>query len=215
MSTVETIHELSEIDRWFLWKAGGHRRAGARDSRPRTARRASCSGRPSGPGSPTRRSAGSPARPRREFATLRDRSRHGAGLQDGRYLRRRVRGGDAVLLLHLRGGGRSDADRRRARARRRLRPDPDRAGHRVRLLLGPGGPRAPRCRRRLDHDQLQPGDRLDRLRRLRPPLLRAARCRERRTRSCGTRRTATTTASDAAGRSSSSAVRPRSTSPSR
>ena len=42
-----------------------------------------------------------------------------------------------------------DPRRRRWRGRRprhRLWPDPDRAGDRVRLLLGPGGGRAPRCR---------------------------------------------------------------------
>ena len=50
--------------------------------------------------------------------------------------------------------------------RDRLGPDPDRPGHRVRLLLGPGRLGAARGRRAEHHDQLQPRDRLDRLRRL-------------------------------------------------
>ena len=51
---------------------------------------------------------------------------------------------------------------------------PDRAGHRVRLLLLSRLLRAQRRRLRDDHDQLQPGDGLDRLRHLRPALFRAA-----------------------------------------
>ena len=56
----------------------------------------------------------------------------------------------------------------------RRRPEPHRPGHRVRLLLLPRRLRARRGRPRVDHGQLQPGDRVDRLRHLRPPLLRAA-----------------------------------------
>ena len=56
----------------------------------------------------------------------------------------------------------------------RRRPEPHRPGHRVRLLLLPRRLRAARRRLRSDHDQLQPGDRLDRLRHLRPALFRAA-----------------------------------------
>ena len=56
----------------------------------------------------------------------------------------------------------------------RLRPEPDRAGHRVRLLLRARQLR-PRRRRLRDGDaQLQPRDGVHRLRHLRPPLLRAA-----------------------------------------
>ena len=63
---------------------------------------------------------------------------------------------------------------RREGARHRQRADPHRPGDRVRLLcrprrLGPAG-----GRRRRDHGQLQPRDRLHRLRHQRPPLLRAA-----------------------------------------
>ena len=48
----------------------------------------------------------------RRSARARERQRHPAGLQDGRHLRRRVRGAHAVLLLDLRAG------RRRAHGRR-------------------------------------------------------------------------------------------------
>ena len=59
-------------------------------------------------------------------------------------------------------------------ARHRLGPGPDRAGDRVRLLRGPrrGEPALPRLGG--GHGELQPGDGLDRLRRLLAPLLRAA-----------------------------------------
>ena len=64
----------------------------------------------------------------------------------------------------------------RARARRdpRLRPEPHRPGHRVRLLLRARGDDRARAGLRRGDGQLQPGDGLDRLRHLRPPLLRAA-----------------------------------------
>ena len=57
------------------------------------------------------------------------------------------------------------------------RPEPDRPGDRVRLLLRPRGAELPRAGLRGGDGQLQPGDRLDRLRHLRPALLRAARRR--------------------------------------
>ena len=53
-------------------------------------------------------------------------------------------------------------------------PEPDRPGDRVRLLLRPRLLRALGGGLRDRHDQLQPRDGLDRLRHLRPPLLRAA-----------------------------------------
>ena len=69
--------------------------------------------------------------------------------------------------------------REAARRHPRLRPEPDRPGDRVRLLLRPCRAELPGARLRGDHGQLQPGDGLDRLRHLRPPLLRAARRRAR------------------------------------
>ena len=59
----------------------------------------------------------------------------------------------------------------------RLRPEPDRPGNRVRLLLRPRRAGVPRARLRGRDGQLQPGDGLDRLRHVGPPLLRAARRR--------------------------------------
>jgi hypothetical protein len=56
----------------------------------------------------------------------------------------------------------------------RRRPEPHRPGHRVRLLLRACGAGHARGRLRDHHGQLQPGDRVDRLRHLGPPLLRAA-----------------------------------------
>ena len=80
-----------------------------------------------------------------------------------------------VSLLDLRGRGRG---RRRPTAREGhhpgLRAQPHRPGHRVRLLLRPRRLRAPRAGRGGDHGQLQPRDGLDRLRHLRPAVLRAA-----------------------------------------
>ena len=54
------------------------------------------------------------------------------------------------------------------------RAQPHRPGHRVRLLLLPCGLLAVGARLRDHHGQLQSGDRLDRLRHLRPALFRAA-----------------------------------------
>ena len=56
----------------------------------------------------------------------------------------------------------------------RLGPQPDRPGHRVRLLLRARLHDPARRRLRDGHDQLQPRDRLDRLRHVGPPVLRAA-----------------------------------------
>ena len=56
----------------------------------------------------------------------------------------------------------------------RRRAEPDRPGDRVRLLLRARGDDRARARPRRGDGQLQPGDRLDRLRHLRSPLLRAA-----------------------------------------
>ncbi len=65
---------------------------------------------------------------------------------------------------------------RRARVGRdpRLRPQPHRPGHRVRLLLRARRHDRARLRARRRDGQLQPRDRLHRLRHLRPPVLRAA-----------------------------------------
>ena len=61
----------------------------------------------------------------------------------------------------------------------RLGPEPHRPGRRVRLLVRARVVRAVGCRLRDRHGQLQPRDRLDRLRHERPPVLRAAHARGR------------------------------------
>ena len=141
-------------------------------------------GGPSGSASPTRQLAlplGRRPRPTCAPPALgRRRARH---LQDRRHLRGRVRGRHAVPLLDLRGRGRGA---RRATGRKVVilgsGPEPHRPGHRVRLLLRARQLRPARRRLRDDHGQLQPRDRLDRLRHQRPPLLRAAH----RTKTCST-----------------------------
>ena len=105
-----------------------------------------------------------------------------ARVRDGGHLRGRVRGGDALLLQHLRGGrlaARGAAGRPPRGARHRLGAGPDRAGDRVRLLRGPRRREPARPRLGGGPRELQPRDGLDRLRRQQPPLLRAARRRER------------------------------------
>ena len=118
------------------------------------------------------------------------RARHPAGVPRGRHLRRRVRGGDAVFLFVLRvGRGTWDARRGNGGAssqvprlsspkvegpRPRRRAEPDRAGHRVRLVLLPRGVRAAGAGVRGGDDELEPRDGLHRLRHERPALLRAA-----------------------------------------
>ena len=101
-------------------------------------------------------------------------ARHPARVQARRYLRRGVRDLDRLPVLDLRGGVRGGADRPAQDRDPRRRAEPHRPGHRVRLLLRARGARAARGRVRDHHGQLQPGDGLDRLRHLGPPVLRAA-----------------------------------------
>ena len=107
------------------------------------------------------------------------RARHPPGLQARRHLRRRVLDPHRVHVLDVRGRMRGRAHRPPQGDRAGRRPEPDRAGDRVRLLLRACRDGAARGRLRDDHGQLQSGDRLDRLRHLRPPLLRAADARGR------------------------------------
>ena len=100
-------------------------------------------------------------------------------LQDGRHLWCGVRGRHAVPLLDLRGRGRGAAERSTEGGHPRIRSQSDRAGDRVRLLLRARELRASRRRVRDDHDQLQPGDRFDRLRHQRSSVLRTAHVRGR------------------------------------
>ena len=100
----------------------------------------------------------------------------------GGHVRRRVPGAHPLLLLRLGASARRRRPRpARGRAGRapvgrdpRRRAQPDRAGHRVRLLLRARRDDRARVRPGRGHDQLQPRDGLDRLRHVRPALLRAA-----------------------------------------
>ena len=105
---------------------------------------------------------------------------HRARLQARRHLRRRVRVAHALPLLDLR-----DASARPTPTDRKKvddpgqRAQPHRPGDRVRLLLLPRLLRLQGGGLRDHHGQLQPGDGLDRLRHLRPALLRAPHLRGR------------------------------------
>ena len=114
-----------------------------------------------------------------EVRELRHELGRAAGVQDGRHLRGRVRGPHAVPLLVVRRGDRGRPERPRQGDHPGLGAQPDRPGHRVRLLVRARRADPARGRVRDDHGQLQPRDRVDRLRHLRPPLLRAADARGR------------------------------------
>ena len=103
-------------------------------------------------------------------------------VQDRRHLRRRVRGDHAVPLRHLRGRGRGSTEHPSAGGDPRVGAQPDRPGDRVRLLLRPRVDGAPRGGLRDGDGELQPRDRLDRLRHVGPALLRAHHRRGRRQR---------------------------------
>ncbi len=168
--------------------AAGHRSAAARPTFGRRHRRRR--DRPTSDG-PNAVPPGEAARVLRRPAGVPARCRHrasgragGAGgpagrrrrpdVQDGRHVRGRVRGVHAVLLRHLRGRGRGPPVRQGTGRHPRVRAEPDRAGDRVRLLLRPREHGAAGGRLRDGHDQLQPRDRVDRLRHVRPAVLRAA-----------------------------------------
>ncbi len=133
-----------------------------------------------------RRPAGLPPRRLRgRHAGVAARARRAGDLQDGRHLRRGVRGVHALPLRDLRGGGRGPPLRARPRDHPGLGTEPHRAGDRVRLLLRARVHVAARRGLRDGHGQLQPRDGVDRLRHLGPPLLRAADRRGRRQRARG------------------------------
>ena len=96
------------------------------------------------------------------------------GLQARGHLRRRVRDQHRLHVLDLRGRVRGRADQQQEDHGAGRRAQPHRPGHRVRLLLRACRARDARGRLRDHHGQLQSGDRVDRLRHLRPPVLRAA-----------------------------------------
>ena len=173
--------ELDGADAWDLpegaacmvqGRAGTARSASRPAGRPRSRRLGAAQApRPLGRGD---RGPGRNDRGRR--AGEAPRVRGPARLPASRLLRRRGRGELELLLLDL-GRTRRGSPRRAETPCRhpRLRPEPDRPGDRVRLLLRPCRPGLPGARLRGGDGQLQPGDGLDRLRHVGPPLLRAAR----------------------------------------
>ena len=96
------------------------------------------------------------------------------GVQARRYLCRRIRHQHRLHVFHLRGRVRSRAHRQEKNHGAGRRAEPHRPGHRVRLLLR--ACRAGDARRRLrdHHGQLQSGNRFHRLRHFRSPVFRAA-----------------------------------------
>ena len=173
--SVEELYARSRIDPWFLRNIaeivaqeqrarGASPRRSAKDSL-RAAKQAGFS---------DRRLAALWGLGEEEVRAPAPRARRRPGLQARRHLRRRVRGLHALPLLDLRGRVRGAAHAGAQGHDPRRRAEPDRPGHRVRLLLRARGLRAARGGLRDDHGQLQPGDGLDRLRHQRPALLRAA-----------------------------------------
>ena len=180
--SVEEIYELTSIDPWFLlpdpatwwhsptnWPASASccARAAARTSLPDLLRRAKeC-------GFSDVQLAHLWGGDEEHIAAHAPGARHHPGLQAGGHLRRRVRGLHPLLLLHLRVGRRGPPDRRGQGHDPGRRPQPHRPGHRVRLLLLPGLLRPAGDGGRVHHGQLQPRDRLHRLRHLGQALFRA------------------------------------------
>ncbi len=158
----------------------GNRGIGKPGPRTRPARHRRTAQAPEGFGLLRRAAGGARRQDRGRRGGLARAARRPSELQAHRHLRGRVRLADGLSLFDLRSALRRPG-RQRSRAQRpqeghhpRRRPQPHRPGHRVRLLLLPCLLRARRRRLRIGDDQLQSGDGFDRLRHLRPALLRAA-----------------------------------------
>ena len=91
---------------------------------------------------------------------------HPPGLQARRHLRGGVRDRTAYMYSTYEEECEAEPDEAQESHRARRRAEPHRSGHRVRLLLRARRDRAARGRLRDHHGQLQPGNRLDRLRHL-------------------------------------------------
>ena len=191
--TAEQIHDVTKIDPWFLrqffeiaaMRGVGCRQRAGRDRRgrdaPAEARRIR---RPGTGAGGERQGSGGPREAGQSGAE--------AGLQARGYLRGGVRVVHAVYVQRLRADLRVESQQPEQGRDSRQRAEPDRAGHRVRLLLLSRRLRPERRRARDDHDQLQPGNRVDRLRHRGPVVLPAAHVRRRdggdRNRAIGRRR---------------------------
>ena len=180
-SPTEELHALTAIDPWFLAQIDGASSTHEQALATRRDRRRACSARASASASATRRSRTLAARREDDVRALAHaRGRRAPSYRARRHLRGRVRRAHAVPLLDAtRPRASRAADREEEGDHPRRRPEPHRAGHRVRLLLLHAVLRAPRARARDRHGQLQPGDGVDRLRHVGPPVLRAAHARGR------------------------------------
>ena len=166
----DEIFDITKFDPWFLARIPRDRRRRGRD---RDERPAGDRGRPA-PGEDDglhRRAAGNADGPRRgpgEACSAEPR-RH-RRFQAHRHLCGRIRGADALYVFDLRGRCRRLCRMRGAAHRPeedrdpRRWAEPDRSGDRVRLLLLSCLLRADGGRVRDHHGQLQPRDRVDRLR---------------------------------------------------
>ena len=181
----EQIHASCQIDPWFLAEIRGIVEMEAEiraKGLPKTAAHAA----PAQGHGIFRRAAWQAHRAfRRRGDQAPPRAQRAAGLQAHRYLRGRIRLAHRLYVFDL-PAALCRPSRRRSRAVRqaqshysRRRAEPHRPGHRVRLLLLPRRLRAERRGLRSDHDQLQSGDGVDRLRHLRSALFRAADARGR------------------------------------
>ena len=177
---VEEIHEVSKIDPWFLERIAEIVGPRGKSARPWPAAR--CGQYASLEGGRLLRRAprgacGHGRAGRRRGAQAAWRS---ARVQAHRQLRGGIRQPHGLHVFDLRNAVRRQGAMRgrpfgaREDRHSRRRPEPDRAGDRVRLLLLSRLVRAPRGWLRDDHDQLQSGDRLDRLRHVGSALFRAA-----------------------------------------
>ena len=181
--SVQEVHRVCQYDPWFLEQIRDVVATEEQVRRGRPAGRARRAARAEGAGL-LRCAAGAadrPARGRRCGPIGYALGVH-AGVQADRHLRGRVRGAHALSLQLLRARCSATLESEceaQPSDRRKVMilgggPEPDRPGHRVRLLLLPCRFRARRRRARDHHGQLQSRDRLDRLRHLRPAVLRAA-----------------------------------------
>ena len=174
---VEELHEACRIDPWFLDQllaiVEDRQELAAVDGPDALDAASVAAGQAPGL---QRRPAGPPLgrRPRPTCGRLARRAGVHPDVQDGRHVRRRVRRRDAVPLLDLGGRERGPAVGPAAGRHPRLGTEPHRPGHRVRLLLRARQLRPARRRLRDGDGQLQPGDGVDRLRHVRPAVLRAA-----------------------------------------
>ncbi len=175
------MHALTNIDPWFLVQIEDIIKEEAADEGrrcPARSRRIACAG-SSARASPTAASRSSSDVPEKVVRNTRRELGVVPVLQARRYLRGGVLHVDGLHVLDLRGRVRSQSDEQAEDHDPGRRSEPHRPGHRVRLLLRARGARPARGRVRDHHGQLQPGDGLDGLRHVRPPVLRAADARRR------------------------------------